>query len=86
MELRVRDHGPGIPLEQRSLVFERFLRGPHNAGIPGSGIGLAVVSTLVSQMEGEVSVEDGEGGGAVFLISLRRCPDPSEPSLQPHRH
>ena len=86
VELRVRDHGPGIPMEERSLVFERFRRGQHNTDIPGSGIGLSVVSTLVSQMEGEVSVEDGEGGGAVFLISLRRCPDPSEPSLQPHRH
>ena len=85
VELRVRDHGPGIPLDERSLVFERFRRGQHNTGIPGSGIGLAVVSTLVSQMEGAVSVEDGEGGGAVFVISLRRCPGPSDPRLQPHR-
>ena len=86
VELRVRDHGPGIRPEDRTRVFERFRRGPHSAGIPGSGIGLAVVSTLVSQMEGAVSVEDGEGGGAVFVISLRRCPHPSDPRLQPHRH
>ena len=86
VELRVRDHGPGIPPEERSLIFERFRRGQHNTGIPGSGIGLAVVSTLVSQMEGEVSVEDGEGGGAVFVISLRRCPRPSDPRPRHHRH
>ena len=72
--------------EERSLIFERFRRGQHNTGIPGSGIGLAVVSTLVSQMEGEVSVEDGEGGGAVFVISLRRCPRPSDPRPRHHRH
>ena len=84
VELRVRDHGPGIPVEERTLVFERFRRGTTNAGMPGSGIGLAVVQTLVRQMEGEVSVENGEGGGAVLVISLRRCSPPADSPLQIH--
>ena len=76
VKLRVRDHGSGIPPEEKRLIFERFRRGKTHSGIPGSGIGLAVVQTLVAQMEGEVRVEDAEGGGALFVISLRRCPRP----------
>ena len=84
VELRVRDHGLGIPTEEKSLIFERFRRGKTHSGIPGSGIGLAVVKTLVSQMEGEVHVEDADEGGAVFVIRLKRFAPPSDPPLPRH--
>lgn len=83
--LQVRDRGPGVPREERELVFERFRRGRNSAEIPGSGIGLAVVQTLVEQMGGSVSIGDAEGGGAVFGLSLRRCAS-AAPEAHPLHH
>lgn len=74
--LRVRDHGPGVPMEEREQVFERFRRGHHIAEVPGSGIGLAVVQTLIVQMGGTVHVDGADGGGAVFVLGLRRWASP----------
>lgn len=83
--LQVRDHGPGVPEQERQLVFERFRRGRNSDGIPGSGIGLAVVQTLVDQMGGSVSIEDAEGGGAVVVLGFRRCASPA-PEAHPPLH
>ena len=74
--LSVRDHGPGVPTDERDQVFERFRRGRNKAEIPGTGIGLAVVKTLVEQMGGSVSVQDADGGGAVFVLALKTCAAP----------
>ncbi|MCS5698638.1 HAMP domain-containing histidine kinase [Cyanobium sp. FGCU-52] len=68
------DAGPGVPPDERHGIFERFRRGRRTASIPGSGIGLAVVRTLMQAMGGEVSVADPPGGGADFRLSLRRAP------------
>ena len=74
--LSVRDHGPGVPADERDQVFERFQRGRNKGAIPGTGIGLAVVKTLIEQMGGSVSVQDAEGGGAVFVLALKTCAAP----------
>jgi len=68
------DAGPGVPPEERQCIFERFRRGRRTASIPGSGIGLAVVRTLMEAMGGEVSVDEAPGGGADFRLSLRCAP------------
>jgi hypothetical protein len=81
---QVRDHGPGVPSEEQELVFERFRRGRNSAGLAGSGIGLAVVQTLINSMGGSVSIEDAEGGGALFLLGLRRCAFPAPETHPPH--
>jgi len=83
--LQIRDHGPGVPAEERQLVFERFRRGRNSDGSPGSGIGLAVVQTLVDPMAGSVSIEDAEGGGAVVVLGLRRYSSPA-PEVHPPLH
>ena len=75
--LSVRDHGPGVPSDERDQVFERFWRGRQKAEIPGTGIGLAVVKTLIEAMDGSVAVDDAQGGGAVFVLALRGCPAPA---------
>lgn len=67
------DAGPGVPPDERHCIFERFRRGRCTASIPGSGIGLAVVHTLMQAMGGEVSVDDAPGGGADFRLSLPRA-------------
>ncbi|MFC0360267.1 MULTISPECIES: sensor histidine kinase [Kytococcus] len=71
--LRVVDHGPGIPEEERERVFERFYRSDpsrqRGAG-GGSGLGLAIVATTVEQHGGSVRALGTSGGGATFEVRL----------------
>jgi len=70
--LEVADRGPGIAAENRRRIFERFVRldAARSTYPEGSGLGLAIVDQVVRAHAGEVSVEDREGGGAVFRIRL----------------
>lgn len=74
--LVVADEGPGILPDERAVVFERFYRGKHDAVLrtPGSGIGLALVKELTERMGGCVELDDAEGGGARFSVSLPTPP------------
>jgi signal transduction histidine kinase len=60
--LVVGDTGPGIPLEDRPRVFDRFYRGStgRKAG-PGTGLGLAIVAELAQRWGGEARLLDGAG-------------------------
>jgi two-component system OmpR family sensor kinase/two-component system sensor histidine kinase QseC len=60
--LRVDDDGPGIPLEARERVFDRFQRG-ENATVEGSGLGLAIVQAAARQQEAEVTLATSPAGG-----------------------
>ncbi len=68
--LHVSDRGPGVPLEERKLIFERFARGGAAVNTRGSGIGLAVVQLLMEAMGGRVLVTDAPEGGADFQLHL----------------
>jgi PAS domain S-box-containing protein len=69
--LCVDDAGPGIPPEQHESIFRPFQRGPgQTAGVPGSGVGLALVAQLASLHQGRAWVEDRGGGGASFRVLL----------------
>lgn len=68
--LTVADTGPGIAAEDLPHVFDRFWRGPRQAGRPGSGIGLAVVRSLVEAMRGEVAVASDGASGTTFTVTL----------------
>jgi signal transduction histidine kinase len=65
--LSVDDHGPGVPAEQRTLVFERFWRAPGQAR-PGSGLGLALVQEIAIAHGWAVSCHEAPGGGASFNV------------------
>ena len=68
--VRVWDEGPGIPVERREEVFERFVRlGETNAHSRGSGLGLAIARELVLAMHGSVHVVDHPAGSA-FEVRL----------------
>ncbi|MFN4275407.1 MAG: ATP-binding protein [Ferrovibrio sp.] len=67
--IAVRDHGPGVPVEQRKHIFERFWRG-RDRQHPGAGLGLAIVSETMRSHGGQVSVSDAPGGGAEFILRL----------------
>jgi len=62
----VRDQGQGIPVEQRSVIFQRFWRAERQTS--GSGLGLAIVQRTMNAHGGSISVEDAEGGGAQFRM------------------
>jgi len=71
----VEDHGPGVPNEERSLVFERFARGAvagRRSSSDGAGLGLSLVDEHVRMHGGRVWVEDRADGepGARFVLEL----------------
>lgn len=68
--IHVSDRGPGVPPEERELIFERFARGAAAVNTRGSGIGLAVVQLLMEAMGGRVMVSDAAEGGADFQLQL----------------
>jgi two-component system, OmpR family, sensor kinase len=69
--LEVSDRGPGVPVNMRDRVFERFARGAGDtAPSGGSGLGLAIVRAVTAAHRGEVEIRDAEGGGALFVVTL----------------
>jgi signal transduction histidine kinase len=67
----IRDHGPGIPEEERSRIFEMFYRGSTGKAVKGSGIGLAVVQKIAQLYDGRVWVDETPQGGSTFCIELK---------------
>jgi two-component system sensor histidine kinase MprB len=76
-EVSVRDRGPGVPLDERDLIFDRFHRGSSARSTPGSGLGLAIVRQVAEAHGGEVSVDGAPGGGTVFTLRLPVVAAPS---------
>ncbi len=68
--LSVCDQGPGVPVEERELIFERFQRGRDTAGQAGFGLGLAIGRELAERMAGGLALEDQDGPGARFTLTL----------------
>jgi len=62
----VRDHGPGVPDDQRERIFDPF----HTTRTRGTGLGLAVSRRIVELHGGTIEVLDAEGGGACFRVTL----------------
>ncbi|MDR0482460.1 MAG: HAMP domain-containing histidine kinase [Cellulomonadaceae bacterium] len=74
-EFDVVDHGPGLPLEQRERIFERFYRTDSSrtragADSGGSGLGLAIVDAIVKAHHGTVSANNTPDGGLTIHVSL----------------
>ena len=70
-ELRVRDRGPGVPAEAREQIFEPFYStkgGRLRTG--GMGLGLALVRRTVVAAGGAIAIEDVDGGGSDFVVTL----------------
>jgi two-component system sensor histidine kinase TctE len=68
--LSVSDRGPGIPVEDRERVFERFARG--NSSAPGAGLGLAIVRQVIESHHGRVLLDEREYGGLAVCLHLPR--------------
>jgi signal transduction histidine kinase len=65
--VRVRDQGPGIPDEERDLIFRRFWRRDRSQQ-GGTGLGLSIVQRIVELHGATITVENRNGGGAEFSI------------------
>jgi two-component system OmpR family sensor kinase len=59
--LRVTDTGPGIPIEERQRVFDRFYRIPGNV-LPGTGLGLSIVQNIAEQHGASIQLLDNPAG------------------------
>jgi len=69
--IAVEDDGPGVPGADRERIFARFTRGDR-AEAGGFGLGLAIGRELARRMDGDLALEDSEGG-ARFVLSLPRA-------------
>ena len=70
--LQVQDKGPGIPLEMRERIFERFMQveGEVTRRHSGTGLGLAIAKEFVELHQGSIRETTPVGGGALFLVTL----------------
>jgi signal transduction histidine kinase len=69
----VDDAGPGIPIADRERVFGPYVRLPRDEyhSTSGSGLGLAVVKSLVEEMQGHVSLDESARGGVLARVCLK---------------
>jgi two-component system sensor histidine kinase KdpD len=87
VEVRVVDHGPGIPEPERERVFDQFYRLKGGGRRPeGTGMGLSICRGIVAALRGGLRVETTPGGGATFILTLPvadRAEGPSASSKLP---
>jgi two-component system sensor histidine kinase KdpD len=69
LALRVVDHGPGLPADDRERVFAPFQR-LHDHGGAGLGLGLAIARGFTEAMAGTLTPSDTPGGGLTMTISI----------------
>ena len=70
LKLFVKDHGIGIPKADQKHMFQRFYRGQNATYIPGTGLGLNIVSKYAELMNGSVFYESKENIGTTFTLLL----------------
>jgi two-component system OmpR family sensor kinase len=68
--IEVADTGPGIPEDEQPHVWEELYRGLSSRGIPGSGLGLALVRAIAERHNGKVSLRSRLSQGTVFTLRL----------------
>ncbi len=73
LQVEIQDDGPGLPPEIAAEAFEPFVSGREN----GTGLGLALVSKIISDHDGWIDVDSGPGR-TVFRISLPVAPKSPE--------
>jgi PAS domain S-box-containing protein len=86
IRVSVRDHGPGIPQEFRSRIFEKFAQADVSDARrkAGTGLGLNIVKQIIAQHGGVVGFEDAPGGGTIFYFELARAADMSANGADMH--
>jgi Na+/proline symporter/nitrogen-specific signal transduction histidine kinase len=82
LTVEVEDNGPGIPLEQQSVAFEKFrqVSGDQHYRPGGTGLGLPISRQIVEHFGGRLWLRSEPGQGACFGFSLPHQPAPDGPS------
>jgi len=77
--VEVQDNGPGVPADQRELVFEKFRQGGDGVSRPqGTGLGLPISRQIVEHFGGRMELRPNEGRGACFAFTLPWQPPTTE--------
>jgi signal transduction histidine kinase len=76
VEFSVTDHGPGIPEEYHSRIFDRFFRVPGQSQ-SGAGLGLSIAREITVSHEGRIGVKSAPGQGCNFYVVLKSVMSPS---------
>ncbi|WP_417449790.1 ATP-binding protein [Kordiimonas sp.] len=67
----VRDHGPGIPKNMLTRVFDKYERlNKTDSQVAGTGLGLAIAKSVMRAQGGDVTVNNHEEGGAIFTLKF----------------
>ncbi|HEY9733543.1 MAG TPA: ATP-binding protein [Drouetiella sp.] len=79
-EVRITDHGRGIPASNIEIIFERFKQSQTSDGKrgKGTGLGLAICKAIVEAHKGTIGVESREGEGSTFWFKLPLYEDPED--------
>ena len=79
LEVAVWDEGPGLPVGQERILFERFARGQRESAIAGVGLGLAICQAIIDAHGGRIRAENRPAGGARFVFTLPLTAPPAAP-------
>lgn len=72
IHIRIKDHGMGIPEDDKKHLFERFFRAQNVTNIQGTGLGLHIVSRYVELMNGIISVDSELERGTTFTLKFQK--------------
>jgi hypothetical protein len=78
--LAVRDHGPGIPPDQRDQIFDRFYQAHAHEHASGLGLGLHISHEIAGRHGGQLNVEFPADGGTCFVLTLPNGRERSAPA------
>jgi two-component system, OmpR family, sensor histidine kinase KdpD len=70
VQIRVTDHGPGIPREDRERVFKEFFSDGKGHARQGTGLGLAIARAIVEGHGGKIWATEAPGGGTSIIFEL----------------
>lgn len=73
--ISISDTGCGINQKDLDKIFERFFRSQHTGQADGSGLGLALVKTIITAHQGQVEVRNRSEGGSKFIVTLPLAPN-----------
>jgi two-component system sensor histidine kinase BarA len=84
VRIAITDHGPGIPLDQQGVIFEKFrqIDGSATRTHSGTGLGLAISRELSHLLGGSIGVRSAPGEGATFWITLPLRVQPGEMGIR----
>ena len=68
--LHIKDQGPGIPMDERRKIFQKFYRMSTSTGYKGTGLGLYLVDYFVKRHNGTLIVKENTPCGSIFEVVL----------------